>query len=100
MIANTVLILAMAAGTYLTRVIGFTLSGKRMPETLERFLRYVPVAAFAALIASGMEFGTAEMWPRLIAGAIGAVVALRWRTLWLTLLVGMVGYWLASVLIG
>jgi branched-subunit amino acid transport protein len=91
-----VLVLLMGVVTYATRAVGFVFARRDIPPAVERFLSFVPVAAFAVLIVPGLELGTSEMWPRLIAGIVGGLVTLRWGALWLTLLVGMGCYWLAG----
>jgi branched-subunit amino acid transport protein len=91
-----VLVLLMGAVTYVTRIAGFVFGRWDVPPVIERFLSYVPVAAFAVLIVPGLELGTSEMWPRLVAGLAGGLVTLRWGALWLTLIVGMGCYWLAG----
>ena len=65
---------------------------------LDGLLGYVPVAAFAALIAPGLSLGTPEMLPRLFRVAIAAVVVLRIGHLWAGLGAGMASYWTASAL--
>jgi branched-subunit amino acid transport protein len=65
---------------------------------LDGLLGYVPVAAFAALIALGLSLGTPEMLPRLFRAAIAAAVVLRIGHLWAGLGAGMASYWTASAL--
>jgi len=91
------LIVAVAVVTYATRVVGFTLVSRTLPPRFDRFLRYVPVAVFAALVAPGVGIGGAALAPRLV-GAAAAVVAMR-RTgqLWAGLAAGMGGYWLVRL---
>jgi branched-subunit amino acid transport protein len=90
------LILAVAAITYLTRVSGFYLGRRPVPYSIARFLVYVPVAAFATLIASGLDVGSAEMPPRLVGLGVAAVAALRFRQLWAGIAAGMLGFWIAA----
>jgi len=90
------LVLAVAAVTYLTRAPGFYLGSRTVPHSVDRFLAYVPVAAFAALIASGMDAGNTDLPPRLVGLATAAVVALLFRQLWAGIAVGMAGFWIAS----
>jgi branched-subunit amino acid transport protein len=94
------LILAVAATTYLTRVAGFALSGRAVPLVLDRFLVYVPVAVFAALITPDLGLGTPQMAPRLLGAAAAAFVVLRTRQLWAGLALGMAAYWLARAALG
>lgn len=92
------LILAVALATYITRVAGFSLGRKPIPAVVDRFLSYVPVAAFAALLTPGVGIGTADMLPRVAGLAVAAVLVLRWRKLWVGLAGGMAVFWLAQIL--
>lgn len=85
------LILAVAAVTYLTRIAGFSLAGKKAPPPLDRFLRMVPVAAFAALVAPDLALAPAP-GPRLLAAAVSAAATLVTRRLELGLLAGMAAF--------
>lgn len=90
------LILAVAAVTYLTRVTGFYTGGRTVSGAADRFLAYVPIAAFAALIASGLDGGSADLSPRLVGLGVAAVATLRFRQLWAGIAVGMAGFWITS----
>lgn len=93
------LILAMFAATYSTRIAGFAARGRSLPEFVERFLAGVPIAAFAALIVTGIDPGSSGSDLRIIAAIPAAVIAWRWKRLWLTLLTGMIFYWVAGYLL-
>lgn len=92
---NLLIFAGMALVTYFTRVTMIALLGREMPERLGRWLKYVPAAVLAALIAPAalapqghMEWGT-HVWAML------AGIAIAWRTgnvLW-TILGGMVVWW-------
>lgn len=86
------LILALAALTYLTRVSGFLLGGRKAPPLATLALHYVPIAAFAALIVPGLAV-PGELAPRLLAALCTGFVALRIGKLWAALLVGMAVFW-------
>ncbi len=92
------LILAVAAVTYLTRVAGFGLAGRNVPPLLDRFLRLVPVAAFAALVVPDLALAP-DPGPRLLAAAVSAGATLLTRRLELGLLAGMAAF-LALRLLG
>ena len=94
------LILAAAVVTYGTRISGFLLGQRKLPAWLNRFLTYVPVAVFAALLTPDLNVGGAGMWPRLIGAAVATIVVLRFRQLWAGLIAGMAGFWLAGALLG
>ena len=98
------LVLAVAAVTYLTRLAGFRLRlGRRspagetaLPASIERFLAYVPIAAFAALVAPGVAGGSGSLIARLAAVLCAAVAAVRLRRLWLSIAAGLAGYWIVE----
>jgi branched-subunit amino acid transport protein len=67
---------------------------ERLPSLFRRGLTYVPHAVLAAIILPALvrpdgpidlSFGNA----RLIAGTLAALIAWRFRNIWLTILVGM-----------
>ena len=92
-------ILAVAAVTYATRLAGFALGRSAVPPAVERFLAYVPVAAFAALVVPGLAAG-GELAPRLLAATAAAVSVLRSGKLWAGLAAGMAAYWAVRALVG
>jgi branched-subunit amino acid transport protein len=100
------LVLAVALVTYLTRLVGFRLRLGRgdgdgepiVPVPVERFLAYVPVAAFASLVAPGVAGGSGALPARLVAVVCAAVAALCLRRLWLSIVAGLAGYWLVEAL--
>lgn len=89
---HLLMILGLAALTYLTRISGFLLGSRQAPPAVARALHYVPVAAFAALIVPGLAI-PGEIAPRAIAAVCTGVVALRLGKLWVALLIGMAVYW-------
>ena len=98
-----VLVLAVALVTYATRLAGFRLRLGRgengnnvLPPAAARFLGYVPIAAFAALVALGLSGGSGSLTARLAGVGVAAVAALRLRRLWLSIAAGLVGYWLVE----
>jgi branched-subunit amino acid transport protein len=94
-----ILIALMAIVTYCTRLAGFAFRGRRLPDGIERFLACVPVAAFAALLATGLSPGDSGADARALAAVPAALIALRWRKLWLTLASGMVFYWISMLIL-
>ena len=90
-----------AAGviTYLTRA-SFIAAGDRitLPPAIERALRYVAPASFAAIAMPAMLNGDrfenfGDDWPRIIAVVVASVVIVRWRNVPASLLAGMVTLW-------
>lgn len=89
---TVVTILLMALVTYLPRLAGLSLASLTLPPFWARFLRFVPVAVFAALVAPALP-NAGETPIRLVAAGVAALVLWRFRSLWLGLLVGMVAFW-------
>jgi branched-subunit amino acid transport protein len=96
--ANIGFILAAALVTYATRIVGFGLGGRELPPALGRFLAYVPVAVFAALIAPDLGLGDAQWAARGLGVVAAAVAAWRTRQLWVGLATGMAAFWLVGLL--
>ena len=94
------LIVAVAAVTYATRISGFLIGRRELPPWLNRFLAYVPVAVFAALVTSELNIGKPDTLARLLGIGIASVAVLRFRQLWIGLVTGMAGYWLMCALLG
>lgn len=98
-------ILVAGVGTFAFRVSFVALFGRLdLPPGVERALRFVPAAVLSALVApqllvvdGGLAATPAN--PRLVAGALAAVVAWRTEDVLATLLVGMTGLWLANVVL-
>lgn len=72
-------ILAMATVTFAVRLAGLLAPTRRVPAYGRRFLAYVPIAVFAALIVPGLPGTDASdtTW-RIAAGAVTGFLA--WRT--------------------
>ena len=85
-------ILLMAAVTYGPRLLGLSLSRVTLPPFWTRFLQFVPVAVFAALVVPALP-KAGETPVRLIAAGAAALVLWRVRSLWLGLLVGLAVFW-------
>lgn len=85
-------IVLMALVTYLPRLAGLSLASFVLPPFWTRFLRFVPIAVFAALVVPALP--NADETPiRFVAAGVAAFVFWRVRSLWLGLLVGMVVFW-------
>jgi branched chain amino acid efflux pump len=83
----------MLAVTFGSRYAGLALRLEPSPFWL-RFLHFVPIAVFAALVTPSLAGGTGEGEIRLVAAAAAALAAWRTRQLWLALLLGMTVFWL------
>lgn len=82
----------MCAVTFGSRLAGIVLRPALPPFWL-RFLHFVPIAVFAALVTPFLAGERGEGEIRLAAAAVAAVAAWRTRQLWLALLAGMLAFW-------
>lgn len=85
-------IVLMAFVTYLPRLVGLSLAGFCLPPFWTRFLQFVPVAVFSALIVPALP-SPGETPIRLAAATVAALALWRFGSLWLGLLVGIVVFW-------
>jgi branched-subunit amino acid transport protein len=89
------IILGMAAVTYLSRVSFLVLVGRvSLPDYLSRGLRYIPVGILTAMVVPGLlaAEGRLDLSPGnhfLIAGLISGLVAAHWRNVFLAMGAGM-----------
>ena len=83
----------MMAVTLGSRLAGFVLVTDLPPFWL-RFLHFVPVAVFAALVTPALTGSRGEGEIRVVAATAAAIVAWRTRQLALALLAGMAVFWL------
>jgi branched-subunit amino acid transport protein len=98
----------LAAGlvTFATRLSFIALLGKvEVPPLLTRALRFVPAAVLSAIIFPELlvRDGAVDLSPgnpRLLAGALAAVVALRTRSVAWTIASGMAALWGLQALLG
>lgn len=61
----------------------------RLPAFWVRFLHFVPIAVFAALVTPSLEGSEGEGEIRLAAAAVAAVAAWRTRQLWIAIAAGL-----------
>ncbi|HEX7022672.1 MAG TPA: AzlD domain-containing protein [Trueperaceae bacterium] len=94
----TLAVLLMAVVTYGPRLLGFALSGRDISPFWLRFLEFVPIAVFSALIVPALPGGQGELNVRLVAAALAGLVMWRVRNLWLGIAVGMAAFWLFRAL--
>ena len=93
-------ILGMAIVTYATRVTMLVALRGKLSPVLQRWLGYVPVAVFTALIVPPLllqaqgDKQVLLVGPPLVAGIVGALVAWRAGNLLLTIGSGMATFWL------
>ena len=96
-------VLGIAAGTFIYRCsfIGGRLKFE-MPALVKRGLEFVPVSVMAALVALGFFVDAEKSFslnPASLAAALAAsAVAFRFRRDLLTIIVGMMVYWLVDIM--
>jgi branched-subunit amino acid transport protein len=92
--------LGMALATYLTRYAMVAALGREVPPLLQRWLRHVPAAVLAALVAPAAVAPQNRLEIGLPAWAVLAGAAMAWRTrsvLW-TIVGGLAAFWLLRAL--
>lgn len=87
----------MVVVTYGSRLTGLTLR-TNLPDFWLRFLHFVPIAVFAALVTPSLQGHRNEGAIRLTAAAIVALVAWRTQNLAIALGAGLAAFWLLRVL--
>jgi len=83
--------------TFGSRLAGLTLQ-MRLPAFWLRFLHFVPIAVFAALVTPSLEGSRGEGGIRVAAAALAALVAWRTRQLAVAIAVGMAAFWLLRLM--
>jgi branched-subunit amino acid transport protein len=93
-------IAGMALATFFTRYAMIALVGREPSALLRRWLRYVPAALLAALIAPAALTSPAEanVYGRWVALGVGALLAWHTRQVLPTLVGGLVMFWILWVL--
>jgi branched-subunit amino acid transport protein len=92
-------IAGMALVTYLTRAPMMILLRGELPAWLRRWLQFVPIAIFAALVIPPFVApqGRIELNWGLAAGIVGALVAWRTRQVYAVIVVGLIVFWLGRL---
>lgn len=85
--------LGMLAVTFGSRLTGL-LVRMRLPPFWQRFLHFVPISVFAALVTPSLAGSRGEGGIRVAAAALAGAVAWRTRHLALTIAVGLAAFWL------
>jgi branched-subunit amino acid transport protein len=89
----------MVAVTFGSRLSGLTVR-LHLPDFWLRFLHFVPIAVFAALVTPSLQGSRGEGGIRVVAAALAAVVAWRTRQLAIAIAAGMAAFWLLRLLPG
>ncbi len=87
-------IVGMALVTYLPRLLGFILSGRKVSAFWLRFLHFVPITVFAAIVAPSIPGSSNQSLIRVVAATIAGLVLWRFKRLWIGIVVGMSVFWL------
>jgi branched-subunit amino acid transport protein len=86
----------MTAVTFASRYAGLALQTE-LPPFWVRFLHFVPIAVFAAIVTPSLEGGAGEEEIRIAAAALTGLVAWRTASLGLAIAVGMLAFWLLRI---
>jgi branched-subunit amino acid transport protein len=86
----------MVAVTFGSRYAGLALRVD-LPDFWVRFLHFVPIAVFAALVTPSLEGGRNEWGIRHAGAVVAALAAWRTRQLWIAIAVGMAVFWLLRI---
>ena len=89
----------MVAVTYGSRLTGLSVR-MRLPAFWLRFLHFVPIAVFAALITPSLQGSRGEGGIRIAAAGLAALVAWRTKQLAFAIGAGMAAFWLLRLLPG
>ena len=97
---NLLIFFGMAVVTFFTRFAMIAALGRELPPLVRRWLRYVPAAVLAALVApAGLApNGRVQLDSNVWAMAIGLLVAWRTRNVLWTIVSGMAVFWLLRAL--
>lgn len=92
------IIIGMAIITFLLRAGAFFLFQGEIAPWLQRWLGYVPIAVFTALVLPPLlhlsnDPPSLEIGPALLAGIVGALGAWRTHNVLLTIAAGLVVFW-------
>lgn len=104
---NSIWLVIFGAGalTFLTRFSFIAISGRWYPPAgFRRALQFVPVAVLAAIIVPEVFVVSGKITllpinPRFIAAAVALTVAYKTRNTILTIVIGMLVFWLSSFLV-
>ncbi len=86
----------MVAVTFGSRYAGLALRTE-LPAFWIRFLHFVPISVFAALITPSLEGGLGEGEIRLVGAVATTLVAWRTRSLGISIAAGMIVFWLLRI---
>ena len=90
------LIVITAVLVYLCRISGFALTEMATSPRLGRFLHFVPIAVFSALVVPSIISEPTLLVHKVIALATAGLVIRRTRHFGLGIIVGLAGFWLLT----
>jgi branched-subunit amino acid transport protein len=98
-----IVFLGMAAVTFFTRYAGIAAAGRALPPLVQQWLKFVPVAVLAALIAPAAltalaPGGQLQMGASSLALIAGLVIAWRTRNVFWTVAAGMATFWVLQLM--
>jgi branched-subunit amino acid transport protein len=79
--------------TFGSRLAGLGLKAE-LPPFWVRFLHFVPIAVFAAIVTPSLQGSQGEGEIRAVAAALASLAAWRTRQLWIAIAAGMIAFWL------
>jgi branched chain amino acid efflux pump len=91
-----VTVAGMVAVTFGSRLAGLSLRAELPPFWL-RFLHFVPIAVFAALVTPALAGGRDEGEIRLVAAVVTGLAAWRWKNLGVAIAAGLAVFWILRV---
>ena len=91
-----IVLVGMVAVTFGSRYAGLALRTD-LPAFWVRFLHFVPISVFAALVTPSLEGGLGEGEIRFVGAVVTALAAWRTKSLGISIAVGMVAFWLLRV---
>ena len=86
----------MVAVTFGSRYAGLALRSE-LPVFWVRFLHFVPIAVFAALVTPSLEGDMGEGEIRLVGAVVTGLAAWRTRNLGVSIAAGMLAFWLLRI---
>ena len=89
-------LVGMVAVTFGSRYAGLALRTE-LPAFWVRFLHFVPISVFAALVTPSVEGGLGEGEIRFVGAFVTALAAWRTKSLGISIAAGMVAFWLLRI---
>jgi branched chain amino acid efflux pump len=86
----------MVAVTFGSRYAGLALRAE-LPGFWVRFLHFVPISVFAALITPSLQGGLGEGEIRIAGAAVTTLAAWRTKSLGISIAAGMIAFWLLRI---